>query len=58
MSSNGNHKKHTHARDLLTEEQQHTLRSKVNKIEKLRSGSLVTAIFFFFSVCVYLCLVL
>ncbi|CEI99483.1 Putative Sgf73p [Rhizopus microsporus] len=37
MSSNGNHKKHTHARDLLTEEQQHTLRSKVNKIEKLRS---------------------
>ncbi|KAG2204799.1 hypothetical protein INT47_004074, partial [Mucor saturninus] len=38
MSSNGNVKKYTNTKDLLTEEQQDVLRSKVNKIERLQSG--------------------
>ncbi|KAI7893130.1 uncharacterized protein EV154DRAFT_159140 [Mucor mucedo] len=37
MSSNGNVKKYTNTKDLLTEEQQDVLRSKVNKIERLQS---------------------
>ncbi|KAI9246011.1 hypothetical protein EDC94DRAFT_394217 [Helicostylum pulchrum] len=37
MSSNGNTKKYTNTKDLLTEEQQDVLRSKGNKIEKLQS---------------------